>query len=260
MKRWKRFVVKVGSSTVTKANGKLDLRLLDILSRVLSDLKNEGLDVVLVTSGAIAIGLNKMGLSERPKEIGKKQAIAAIGQGELIYLYEKFFNDYGNTSAQILLTKDVFDHKERRENVINTFEALFEMNVIPIVNENDTVAYDEIVYGDNDTLSAMVAKVINADGLIILTDIDGLYDKNPNEHSDAKLISKVTKLDKNIEEMAGGSNSKVGTGGMSTKISAVKIIFDEGIETVITYGKRPTVIYDILDGKDIGTSFKKEMP
>lgn len=258
MKRWKRFVVKVGSSTVTKANGKLDLRLLDILSKVLADLKNEGLDVVLVSSGAIAIGLNKMGLSERPKEMGKKQAIAAIGQGELIYLYEKFLNDYGNISAQVLLTKDVFEHSERRENVINTFEALFEMNVIPIVNENDTVAYDEIVYGDNDTLSAMVAKIIKADGLIILSDIDGLYDKNPNEYSDAKLIPKVTKLDESIDAVAGGSNSKIGTGGMATKISAVKIIFDEGIETVITHGKNPSIIYDILDGKDIGTSFKKE--
>lgn len=258
MKRWKRFVVKVGSSTVTKQNGKLDLRLLDILCRVLADLKNEGLDVVLVSSGAIAIGLNKMGLSERPKEMGKKQAIAAIGQGELIYLYEKFFNDYGNTSAQVLLTKDVFEHSERRENVINTFEALFDMNVIPIVNENDTVAYDEIVYGDNDTLSAMVAKIIKADGLIILSDIDGLYDKNPNEYSDAKLIPKVTKLDASIDAVAGGSNSRVGTGGMATKISAVKIIFDDGIETVITHGKKPSVLYDILDGKDIGTSFKKE--
>ena len=258
MKNWKRFIVKVGSSTVTKKNGKLDLRLIDALSRVLSDLKNEGYDIALVTSGAIAVGLNKMGFEERPREIGKKQAVAAIGQGELIYLYEKFFNEYGNVSAQILLTKDVFDHSERRENVRNTFEALFEMGVIPIVNENDTVAYDEIVYGDNDTLSAMVAKITKADGLIILTDIEGLYDKNPSENKDAKLIPVVNELDEKIVEMAGGSNSKVGTGGMATKISAAKIVFDEGIETVITYGKNPAILYDILAGKQVGTSFKKK--
>lgn len=256
--RFKRFVVKVGSSTLTKENGKLNIRLIDNLTKVLSDLKNEGLDIVLVTSGAIAVGINKMGFLSRPNEIAKKQACAAIGQGELIYLYEKFFNDYGNVSAQILLTKDVFDHDERKENVKNTFEALFEMDVIPIVNENDTVAYDEIVYGDNDTLSAIVAKIIKADGLIILSDIDGLYDKNPSEYADAKLVKKVNVLSDEIVKMAGGSSSKVGTGGMATKISAAKIIFDDGIETIITNGKNPSVIYEILSGEEVGTSFKKE--
>lgn len=258
MRKWNRFVLKVGSSTLTKENGKLNLKLIHNLVRVLADLKNEGLDIVLVTSGAIAVGLNKIGLKERPKEIGKKQAIAAIGQGELIYLYEKFFNDFGNTSAQILLTKDVFEHPERLNNVTNTFESLFEMNVIPIVNENDTVAIEEIVYGDNDTLSAMVAKIVKADGLVIFSDIDGLYDKNPHQYQDAKFISKVTKIDDEIINMASDSSSKVGTGGMITKISAAKLIFDDKIETIITHGKNPEILYDILEGKNVGTSFKKE--
>ncbi len=257
MRNFKRLVVKVGSSTITKANGKLNLRLLDNLVKVLSDLKNEGLDVVLVTSGAIAVGRNKMNISQKPQDIPTKQAIAAIGQGELIYLYEKFFNDYGNTSAQILLTKDVFTSNERLFNVTNTFEALFKMNVIPVVNENDTVAFDEIVFGDNDTLSAMVAKVIKADGLIIFSDIEGLYDKNPKLYDDARLISHVNNIDEEIIKMAGGSTSDVGTGGMITKILAAKLIIEDNIETIITDGSNPKIIYDILEGKNVGTSFKK---
>ncbi|MGB4613580.1 MAG: glutamate 5-kinase [Erysipelotrichaceae bacterium] len=259
MRKWDRLVVKVGSNTICKPNGKLNFRLLDLLIRTLSDIKNDGLDVVLVSSGAIAVGFNKMGFKEKPKEIPVKQACAAIGQGELMYIYEKLFNDYGHNTAQILLTKDVFDHPERRANVVNTFEELFKLDVIPIVNENDTVSYDEIVsIGDNDTLSAIVATLINADGLVIFSDVDGLYDKNPYEFPEATLIKKVTEITDDIINMASGSNSKVGTGGMVTKIHAATMALNHNIETVIAHGKDPCVLYDILEGKSIGTIFTKE--
>ena len=255
MRNWKRFVVKIGSSTVCKANGKLNLKLLDKLIMTLSDLKNDDLDIVLVTSGAVAVGINKLGLKEKPKDIPTKQASAAIGQGELMKIYEKLFSDYGHTTAQILLTKDVFEMQERKNNVVNTFEALFKMNVVPIVNENDTVAYDEIVYGDNDTLSAIVASLTKADGLVIFSDVNGLYDKNPHLNEDAKLIEVVNEITEDIIKMATGSTSKIGTGGMMTKIHAAEISFEANVETIIANGQDPTVLYDILDGKSVGTSF-----
>ncbi|NLC96942.1 MAG: glutamate 5-kinase [Erysipelotrichaceae bacterium] len=258
MRNWKSIVVKVGSNTICKPNGKLNLRLLDILVRTLSDLKSDDMNVVLVSSGAIAVGFNKIGLCEKPKDIPTKQACAAIGQGELMYIYEKFFTDYGHNTAQILLTKDVFDDPERRNNVVNTFKSLFKMGIVPIVNENDTVAYDEIVIGDNDTLSAIVASLIEADGLVIFSDIDGLYDKDPHLYKDAKLIEKVTNINEDIIAMATGSTSNVGTGGMMTKIQAAQIANDHNIETIIANGSNPRVLYDILDNKSVGTSFIKE--
>lgn len=254
---WKRFVLKVGSSTVCRANGKLNLRLLDQLVLCLADLKGEGYEIVLVTSGAIAVGVNRMGLEERPADMPTKQATAAVGQCELMYIYEKLFNDYGYTTAQILLTKDIMEGGENRKNVENTFEALLSLGTIPIVNENDSVAYDEIAYGDNDTLSAIVASLIGADGLILFTDIDGLYDADPRKDPQAKLISHVSEIDDRIHDLAAGKGSKWGTGGMATKIQAAEIAMAHDIEMIICRGDRPKILFDILEGKPIGTCFNK---
>lgn len=257
---WKRFVLKVGSSTVCRANGKLNLRLLDQLVLCLADLKGEGYEIVLVTSGAIAVGVNRMGLEERPADMPTKQATAAVGQCELMYIYEKLFNDYGYTTAQILLTKDIMEGGENRKNVENTFEALLSLGTIPIVNENDSVAYDEIAYGDNDTLSAIVASLLGADGLILFTDIDGLYDADPRKDPQAKLISHVSEIDDRIHDLAAGKGSKWGTGGMATKIQAAEIAMAHDIEMIICRGDRPKILFDILEGKPIGTCFTKYSP
>lgn len=257
---WKRFVLKVGSSTVCRANGKLNLRLLDQLVLCLADLKGEGYEIVLVTSGAIAVGVNRMGLPERPSDMPTKQATAAVGQCELMYIYEKLFNDYGYTTAQILLTKDIMERGDNRKNVENTFEALLSLGTIPIVNENDSIAYDEIAYGDNDTLSAIVASLLGADGLILFTDIDGLYDADPRQDPQAKLISHVSEIDDRIHDLAAGKGSKWGTGGMATKIQAAEIAMAHDIEMIICQGDRPKILFDILDGKPIGTCFSKYSP
>lgn len=248
-------VIKVGTSTLTYDTGKLNLNRLDKLSRIISDIRNSGKKIVLVSSGAIGVGMSKLGVSERPDSVKEKQAMAAIGQCELMSIYDRLFAEYGSIVAQILLTKDVLTNKERNQNIINTFDVLLNKGIIPIVNENDSISIDEIKFGDNDTLSAIVSKLVNADTLIILTDIDGLYDKNPREYTDATIIRTVENIDENIEAMASGAGSKNGTGGMITKISAAKMATDAGTDVIIANGSDPHIIYDVLEGKEIGTVF-----
>lgn len=209
----KRIVVKVGTSTLTYDSGRLNIRRIDHLCKVLSDLQNSGREVILVSSGAIGVGVGKLGLKQRPKETRKKQAVAAVGQCELMFVYDKLFGEYNRTVAQILLTRDVVEHDHSKQNVVNTFEALMEMGIIPVVNENDTVAIDELDgqnFGDNDTLSAIVADIVEADLLVILTDIDGLYEEDPRKNPDAKRIPVVRHIDGHIREIAGGSGSNRG--------------------------------------------------
>lgn len=257
MKEWKRIVVKVGTSTVCHPNGAANLRRIEQLVRVLSDLKNTGIEIILVTSGAIGVGTQKIGWKERPKTVSGRQAAAAIGQCELMSIYDRLFMDYGSKTAQLLLTKDVFEDSKERNNVIATFKELGEIGAIPIVNENDSVATEEIVYGDNDTLSAVVAKYVKADLLILFTDIDGLYDANPDTDPNAKLISVVNDIDE-VLHLAEDSKSGLGTGGMKTKLTAAKIAQDAGISTLIASSENPSLIYDILDGKKVGTLIKKK--
>lgn len=254
----KRIVVKVGTSTLTHASGKMNIRHIENLCKVLSDLQNAGKEIILVSSGAIGVGIGKLGLSGRPHETSKKQALAAIGQCELMFMYDKFFGEYNQTVAQVLLTADIVDRKKSRENVQNTFKELLDIGVIPIVNENDTVATDELEglsIGDNDTLSAMVAKLTDADLLVILTDIDGLYDKDPRQHEDAVRIAHVPVIDETIVKLAGGAGSVFGTGGMATKVRAARKTMDAGIPCCVIRGDSPANLYTLFDGKDIGTVF-----
>lgn len=250
-----RIVFKVGTSTLTYDNGKINISRVEKLARVLCDLRNSGKDIVLVTSGAIGVGMAKINVKERPKALPHKQALASVGQSELMYLYDKMFSEYNNTAAQILLTADVMEHDLRRQNAQNTFETLMEFGVIPVVNENDTVSTEEVEFGDNDTLSAMVADLIGADLLVILSDIDGLYDKDPRSNSDAQLIHVVEKIDDKIKECASGAGSRRGTGGMITKLRAGEIAAKAGISMVILNGKDPYDIYKMLDGEPVGTMF-----
>ena len=255
LKDVKRLVVKVGTSTLTYDTGKTNIRRMHKLVSVLSDIVNSGIEVALVTSGAIGVGVGKLGLKERPSDISGRQAAATVGQCELMFMYDKLFGEYGHTVGQLLITKSDVDSEERRKNLINAFEKLFDYGAVPIVNENDSVAVDEIVYGDNDSLSAIVAKLINADALIILTDIDGLYDDNPNENEDAKLISQVDEITDELIAVAGSHGSKFSTGGMVTKLHAAQIAMDAGIDTIVMNGSTPESIYKALDGKQIGTFF-----
>ncbi len=259
-KRKNTIVVKVGTSTLTHENGSLNIKTIDKLCQVLSDLRNTGLNVVLVSSGAIAVGVNKMRLAERPKDIKMKQAAASVGQCELMHLYDKLFAEYGNMVGQILLTNEDIETEDRSRNLKNTFSALLDSDIIPIVNENDSVSHHEIespkkVFGDNDTLSAIIAHFCGADKLIIMSDIEGLYDANPKTSPNAKLIHRVEKIDGAIEALAGGSGSNRGTGGMVTKLEAAKYVTERGIDMYVTIGDKPELIYDILDGKEIGTHF-----
>lgn len=255
LKDVKRLVVKVGTSTLTYDTGKTNIRRMHKLVSVLSDIVNSGVQVALVTSGAIGVGVGKLGLKERPSDISGRQAAATVGQCELMFMYDKLFSEYGHTVGQLLITKNDVDSAERRENLINTFEKLFDYGAVPVINENDSVAVDEIVYGDNDSLSAIVAKLINADALIILTDIDGLYDDNPSENEDARLISQVDEITEELISVAGGHGSKFSTGGMVTKLHAAQIAMDAGIDTIVMNGAAPESIYKALDGKQIGTFF-----
>jgi glutamate 5-kinase len=256
MEKVRRVVVKVGSSTLTYPNGSFNLRCMELLVRQLSDIHNRGLEVVLVTSGAIAAGVGKLGLKEKPKSIPEKQAAAAIGQVALMHMYDKLFAEYGKATAQILITRDDMEHEDRFINAHNTFFALFNDRVIPIVNENDAIATDEIKFGDNDTLSAVVCKLVEGDLLILVSDIDGLYDSNPNINADAKLISYVNEVTDEIIEGASGAGTDRGTGGMVTKLNAAKIAMDAGAAMVIVDGSMPNILNDVLDGKEIGTFFK----
>lgn len=257
----KRIVIKVGTSTITYDTGKTNLSRIDKLSRVISDLVNQGREVVLVTSGAIGVGVGKLKLKEKPRTVREKQAVAAVGQCELMHIYSKFFSEYGHIVGQILLTRDVVENAHTRQNVINTFETLLEGGIVPIVNENDSVSIDEIehmetkVFGDNDTLSAIVAKLINADLLIILSDIDGFYECDPRKNPDSKMLSSVAEITPQIEKCAGGVGSKRGTGGMITKLTAAKLVTECGTNMVLAGGSNPEVILDIINGHDIGTLF-----
>lgn len=256
-----RIVVKVGTSTLTHDSGAANLKSIEQLVRVLADLQNYGHQIILVTSGAIAVGTAKMSLSERPKELRMKQAAAAVGQCQLMHFYDKFFEEYNRSVAQILLTdEDVADSK-RAESLSGTFDALMGMGIIPIVNENDSVSSAEIetgdrkVLGDNDTLSAIVARLCKADLLVLMSDIDGLYDSDPHKNKDAKLIHEVTDISDDILKMASGEGTWRGTGGMVTKLSAAQIATDAGCDMVITNGIRPVDLYDIVEGKPVGTRF-----
>ena len=250
-----KIVIKVGSSTLTHETGALNLRLIDRLARCISEYRNLGHEVVLVSSGAQATGFAKLGISEKPKETAKRQAAAAIGQSRLMAIYERFFADYGYDVGQILLTKDVVENEERKQNVINTFHELLQYGCIPIVNENDSVEVEEIKFGDNDTLSAVVAVCIEADLLILLTDIDALYSGDPRKDPTAKPIPVVTEITDAIRALAGDAGSDKGTGGMITKIHAAEIANAAGIPMQIASGADPDILYEILDGKEIGTRF-----
>lgn len=250
-----RIVVKVGTSTLAYSTGNLNIRHMESLCKVMSDIKNAGYEVILVSSGAVGMGMGKLQLRQRPKELSLKQAAAAVGQCELMYTYDKLFSEYNHTVAQILLTAEDVKDDERRNNFINTMERLIELGVLPIINENDTVATSELVIGDNDTLAAIVAKSINADLLILLSDIDGLFTADPRKDPNAKLIPKIEKITPEVEALAGGSSSNVGIGGMITKIRAAQITVQNGCDMVIANGKNPELLYDIIDGRDIGTRF-----
>ncbi len=251
----KRIVVKVGTSSLTYETGKLNIKKIESIVRVISDLKNRGIQVVLVSSGAVGAGVGKLNLTEKPSDTQKKQALAAIGQATLVSMYDRFFSVYGHSSAQVLLTKFILDDPERYGNTKNTFETMFEYGVIPIVNENDVISTYELEFGDNDTLSAYIAELVEADLLILLSDIDGLFDKNPVTCPDAKIIPVVSKIDENIYSVAGGAGSRRGTGGMLTKLKAAEIVTPKGIDMIISNGAYPERIYDILDGKQVGTLF-----
>lgn len=246
-------VVKIGTSSLTYANGKMNYRRIEKLVMVLSDLKNQGKNVVLVSSGAIGVGVAKLNLPKKPTEVKEKQATAAVGQCQLMAIYDKFFAQYGQDVAQILITKYIIDNEHSRSNAVNTFSTLLQMGVIPIVNENDVISTEEIEFGDNDTLSAYVARLIKADLLIILTDIDGYYNDNPKVNPDAKLIHDIYEITDELKEKAGGAGSKLGTGGMITKLIAAEIAQKDEITTVIAQGDDPEIIYQIVDGEAVGT-------
>lgn len=250
-----RIVVKVGTSTLAHATGRLNIRHVKELVKVLSDLKNAGHQVILVSSGAIGMGVGKLNLPGKPSDMPTKQAAAAVGQCELMYTYDKLFLQYNHTVAQVLLTGEDVDHPERRENFENTMERLLELGALPVINENDTIATAEIKVGDNDTLGAIVACCTKADLLVLLSDIEGLYTADPRKDPNAKLIPTVEEVTPEIEALAGGVGSSLGTGGMATKLRAAKMVTAQGCDMVITNGEHPERLYDIAEGKDVGTRF-----
>lgn len=250
-----RIVVKIGTSTLAHASGRLNIRKVEELVKVIADLKNADNEVILVSSGAIGMGVGKLNLNGKPSDIPGKQAAAAVGQCELMYTYDRLFSTYNHTVAQILLTSEDIEDEERSMNFENTIERLLELGALPIINENDTIATAEIKVGDNDTLGAIVACETKADLLILLSDIDGLYTKDPHANPDAELISVVEEITKEIEKLAGGAGTSLGTGGMATKINAAKLATEAGCDMVIANGSKPELLYDILDGKSVGTRF-----
>ena len=250
-----RLVVKVGTSTLAYPTGRINIRHVEELVKVLSDLKNAGHQVILVSSGAIGMGVGKLNLPARPSDMPGKQAAAAVGQCELMYTYDRLFAQYNHTVAQILLTGNDVEVPARRENFINTLERLLELNVLPVINENDTVATAEISVGDNDTLGAVVSTCVHADLLVLLSDIEGLYTADPRKNPDARLIPRVGQITPEIEALAGGAGSGLGTGGMATKLKAARLVNGAGCEMVITNGEHPAVLYDIVEGKPVGTRF-----
>lgn len=257
LKDKKRIVIKIGSSSLThQETGHISLTKMEKLVRQISDLKHMGKEVIVVTSGAQAVGISALNLDKKPTQIERKQAVASVGQASLMVLYQKLFREYNIIPSQVLITKDVVEEPKRKQNATNTFRALLDYNVVPIVNENDTVSTDEIEFGDNDTLSAIVAELVSADLLILLSDIDGLFEENPTINPDAKLVSEVMGVTEEVKQMAGGSGSKVGTGGMTTKLQAAIIANSSGIDMVIAHAHRPHVIQDIISGEAVGTLFR----
>ena len=250
-----RIVVKVGTSTLAHATGRLNIRHVEELVKVLSDIKNAGHQVILVSSGAIGMGVGKLNLPQRPQDIPTKQAAAAVGQCELMYTYDRLFTKYNHTVAQVLLTGEDVDHADRRQNVENTMFRLLELGALPVINENDTVATAEIKVGDNDTLGAIVACSVRAELLVLLSDIDGLYTADPHRCADAALIPVVERITPEVEALAGGAGSSLGTGGMATKLRAAKMVTACGCDMVIANGSSPELLYDIVEGKPVGTRF-----
>ena len=253
-----RIVVKIGTSTLTHRTGHLNIRRVEELCKALADIKNAGHEVILVSSGAIGMGVGKLGLRQRPQDIPTKQAAAAVGQCELMYTYDKLFDEYHHTVAQLLITGDDTVNEKRRSNFTNTLNRLLELGALPIINENDTVSTEEIVIGDNDTLAAIVAESIGADLLILLSDIDGLYTADPHVDPKARLLHRVTKVDDSVKALAGISSSWQGTGGMVTKLRAAEICLNCGCDMVIANGNDPANLYGILEGRQIGTRFTEK--
>lgn len=257
-----RIVIKIGTSSLIYPNGNINLAGIDELAFVLTDLRNQGKEVILVSSGAIGVGMNKLHFHQRPSSIPEQQAVAAVGQAELMSIYGQRFATYSQQTAQVLLTRDVTEFPESRQNVVNTLEQLLKMGIIPIINENDTVAVDELdhltKFGDNDQLSAIVLQLTNADLLIMLSDINGFYSDNPSTNKEAQLYSRITELTDDLFSRAGGKGSHFGTGGMYSKLKAAQRVLDHQSGMILANGKRPKVIFDILSGADIGTFFKGE--
>ncbi|WP_239254785.1 glutamate 5-kinase [Listeria ilorinensis] len=262
LKNCKRIVVKVGTSTLMHPNGNINLRTIEKLAQVLAELRNEGREVILVSSGAIGVGCRKLRIDKRPTTIPEQQAIAAVGQNELMHIYSKFFGEYGYPVGQVLLTRDVIDYPTSRKNVMNTLETLIRQGIIPIVNENDTVAVEEIEhitkFGDNDRLSAIVAKLVDATLLIMLSDINGFYESDPSVNPLAEMFDEIHAITPEIEQLAGGKGSEFGTGGMLTKLAAADYCLRSDRMMLLTNGQDPAVIFDILDGQRVGTLFAAE--
>lgn len=253
-----RIVVKIGTSTLAYATGQLNIRRVEELCKTMSDIRNAGHELILVSSGAIGMGVGKLGLRTRPRDIPTKQAAAAVGQCELMYVYDKLFSEYHHTVAQLLITADNLSNETRHANFTNTLNRLLELGAVPVINENDTVATDEIVIGDNDTLAAMVAESVEANLLVLLSDIDGLYTADPHADPTAKLLPVVRRVDDGIRALAGVSSTDQGTGGMVTKLRAAEICLNCGCEMVIANGREPMLLYDIVEGKPVGTRFVGE--
>ena len=249
-----RIVVKIGTSTLAHPGGRMNIRHVEELVKVLSDLKNAGHELIVVSSGAIGMGAGKLGIA-RPKDMPTKQAAASVGQCELMYTYDRLFSEYNHIVGQILVTREDFDSAARLMNLENTLYRLLQLGTIPIINENDSVSTEEISVGDNDTMGAIVAKYMAADLLVVLSDIDGLYTADPRSHPDASLIHTVEEITPEIEALAGGTVSGLGTGGMATKLMAARIATGAGVEMVIANGEHPSILYDILEGKEAGTRF-----
>ena len=253
-----RIVIKIGTSTLAYTTGHLNIRRVEELCKIISDMKNAGHQLIVVSSGAIAMGIGKLGLRERPKDIPTKQAAAAVGQCDLMFVYDKLFSEYNHTVAQLLITGEDVENETRHTNFSNTLARLLDLGAIPIINENDTVATKEIVIGDNDTLAAIVAQSVKADKLVLLSDIDGLYTADPHKDPEAKLIPWIRKIDESVLALGGGSSTNLGTGGMATKLEAARICMGCGCDMIITNGSEPKNLYDILDGKAVGTTFTEK--
>lgn len=249
-------VIKIGTSTLTHKTGKINIKNTEKLCKIISDIKNQGNEIIIVSSGAIAMGVGKLSLNSKPTDIPTKQACASIGQCELMYFYDKMFSEYNHTISQILITRDDFSHEDRHQNFTNTLNRLLQLGVMPIINENDTISTNEIKVGDNDTLSAHVAKSISADLLIILSDIDGLYTADPRKDKNAKLIELVEEINDETLSFGDGAGSQLGTGGMKTKLEAAKICTQSGSDMIIINGQNPDLLYDCFSDKQVGTKFK----